>query len=281
MRKCFSHNIWVPEQTTDIGPLASLRPPGQLYNTAKSAVRALEIVEVLCRSPTPLRAIDIARAIGLSPSSADQVLKTLVDAAYLVFDPVTKRYYASLRLTTLSKALASAYFAEGAVEQLIACIYQTVHRPVHVLASQGSFMQIVATTDGHRHDSHRRTGPDVLGMRVPLFGSCSGAAWLATQSDETIRATVSLCRRQLGDQANDSAAVFQLVQRTREQGFAVGGVCPDNMTGGIAVALPKARNGLVLVLSVADLVAELTKKQTELAGLLKRKIEEILPPLPV
>ena len=115
-------------------------------------------------------------------------------------------------------------------------------------------------------------------MRIPpLFGSSSGAAWLSSQDDATIDAAISLCRRELGRQAKQFARIFQLVQRAREQGYVFGGVSPDNSTCGISFALPKARNGLVLVLTMAAPIEVLKVRQAEFAEFIKVKIQEYLP----
>jgi DNA-binding IclR family transcriptional regulator len=278
MRTCLSHNIWVPEQTTDIGPFAAIKPPGQHYNTAKSAVRALDVLEVLSQSPVPLRAIDIARAIGLSPSSADQILKTLVDTAYLTFDPLTKRYYPSPRLAKLGAWMSSAYFPEGALERLVDDVYRILDRSVHVLTSQGTFMQGVMSVGPIvpiKDEEWRHVPRLPVGFRVPLFGSSSGAAWLSRQSEATIEACIELCRRELGPR--EPARIFQLIEDARRKGYVCGGVSPDNETCGIAFPLPKARNGLTLVMSVAAPIPEIKAKEFEFATVVKQKIAECLP----
>ena len=278
MRTCLSYNIWVPEQTTDIGPFATIRPPGQHYNTAKSAVRALDVLEVMSQSSVPLRAIDIARAIGLSPSSADQILKSLVDTAYLVFDPLTKRYYPSPRLSRLGTWMSAAYFPDGALEKLVDAAYRSLDRSAYILTSQGSFMQGVMSAGpivpikGTPWEEVPRALPE--GFRVPVFGSSSGAAWLSRQSDATIDACLELCRRELGP--HDPARIYQLIEEARRKGYVCGGVSPDNETCGIAFPLPKARNGLTLVLSVAAPIREIKLKEAEFAATIKQKIAECL-----
>ncbi|OYX21979.1 MAG: hypothetical protein B7Z04_00960 [Rhodobacterales bacterium 32-66-9] len=63
---------------------SDIRHPGERRNISKSAVRALDVLEHFAAVRRPLRATDIANALDLHPSSADQLLKSMVDAAYLL-----------------------------------------------------------------------------------------------------------------------------------------------------------------------------------------------------
>jgi DNA-binding IclR family transcriptional regulator len=277
---CVSHNILIPEETTSLSPFAAVRCSGQLHNTAKSAVRALEIVELLCRGGKPLRAYEIAGAIGLSSSSADQLLKTLVDSAYLIFDPDSKCYHFSPRLAQIGAPLVTAYFSDGALRRLMDAVYrdleQLVHiEMMHVMTSQGTYMQIL---DERLVDSPQPSlgQPESIGMRIPLFGSSSGAAWLATQTDEIVCAAIARCNRELGIWAKEPSRILHAVQRVRTQGFAIGGITVGNDLCGIAVALPKAKSGITLVLTVTAPKFELKEKQTKIVNALNARICEIL-----
>lgn len=268
---CVSHNILIPEETTPLGPFAAVRCSGQLHNTAKSAVRALDIVELMCREGKPLRAYEIASAIGLSPSSADQLLKTLVDSAYLIFDPDSKCYHFSPRLAQIGAPLVTSYFSDGALQRLMEAVYRGLEHLVHVemmhvMTSQGTYMQIL----------DERLAPESIGMRIPLFGSSSGAAWLATQTNEAVCAAIARCNRELGAWAKDPNRILHGVQRVRTQGFAVGGITVGKDLCGIAVALPKAKSGVTLVLTVTAPKLELKEKQTTIATVINAKISEIL-----
>ena len=77
-----SHDVFLPDETVSLGPLAiCVQEPRQGYNFSKSAVRALDILELFARVDRPLRAIDVTRLLGISPSSTIQLLKTMMDCA--------------------------------------------------------------------------------------------------------------------------------------------------------------------------------------------------------
>jgi hypothetical protein len=74
-----SYDAWVSEKSVDIGPLAGFRRRGEICDAVKSSVRTLHVLEVLVGAGRSLRAVEIAGALKLSPSSAHQLLKTKVD----------------------------------------------------------------------------------------------------------------------------------------------------------------------------------------------------------
>ncbi len=276
-----SHDVWTPNATVNLSPLARVRERGQMGYLAKSAVRALDIVELLARTRQPLRAIEIASALSLSPSSTHQLLKTMVDSAYLIFDPVLKLYHPSLRAANISASLADNYFACGSLGRLVEAVQQKLHAPVTISGSQGSFMQILEVFEWGRDTSSIAPGiqdlrDESIGLRVPIFGSCTGAAWLAAQSDETVLAIARLCRRTLGEQASATDRILDLVRRVRLQGYAFGGVSADDARRSIAVALPASRGGITLVIAVSAPTDEIGERRDEIVELLKTSVSTYL-----
>jgi DNA-binding IclR family transcriptional regulator len=272
-----SHDVWAPNETVTLSPFARVRERGEIGNMAKSAVRALDIVELLARAGRPLRAIEIAGALGLSPSSTHQLLKTMMDSAYLVFDPFTKRYHASMRAANAGAALSDACFGPGAIGRLVADVHHALGRTLTVSACQGSFMQILDVFEPHDGPGAAPRGgremrQESIGLRVPIFGSCTGAAWLSAQTDQAVLATARLCRRALGEQAGDTAHIIELVERIREQGYAFGGLSADDGSRAIALPLPPTRDGQVLVVSVSGAAAEIGEEREAIIAILETAI---------
>jgi DNA-binding IclR family transcriptional regulator len=274
-----SHDVWAPNETVKLSPFARVRERGEMGTMAKSAVRALDIVELLARTGRPMRAIEIAGALGLSPSSTHQLLKTMMDSAYLIFDPFSKCYHASIRTANAGGALANAWFGPGAIEGLIDAIHAALDTAVTVSACQGSFMQILDVFEpGPARHGGREMRQESIGLRVPIFGSCTGAAWLAAQTDETVLATARLCRRALDGQADDTAHIIELVHRIREQGHAYGGLSADDGSRAIALPLPPSRDGQTLVISISGPAEEIRQQREAIAASLKGHIAARLRP---
>lgn len=260
------------EKTTKLNPFAGVRERGGLCNIAKSAVRALDILEIVAHAAQPPRAVEITRALSLSPSSANQVLKTMVDSGYLIFDATTKSYDLSPRLMHLGTALSARYFGPDSIDRLMHAVKCACEGNVMLAASQGAFMQVLDICDLHAQDAPRDFERSMLGAQVPIFGTCTGAAWLSSQKDETILKTIQKCRRDLGKRASDIDGIMESIRRVRRQGYAFGGLMADDGVWSVAVALPPTANGTVLVLAVAGPERVIDGKKAEIAALIREQI---------
>jgi DNA-binding IclR family transcriptional regulator len=111
-------------------------------------------------------------------------------------------------------------------------------------------------------------------MRIPLFGSSIGAAWLSTQTEETIRASVKLSRRELGKKANDVDAILEQVRRVAQRGYACGGISENGRFSGVTVPLPASPDGIVLVIGTAGPSDEIDARREELAASIKDTVRQ-------
>jgi DNA-binding IclR family transcriptional regulator len=273
-----SFNVLVENELVELGPNARFRPSGEITHAAKSAIRALDVLEILGKVGKPMRAVEIARALQLSASSADQLLKTMVDSAYLLFDPVTKRYQPSFRAARFGHAIASSYFAPDLIDLLIERTHELTGELVGLFTSQGSFMQVIGTqasTPWPLSNQAIRIEQTALGLRLPLFGSSSGTAWLASQDEKALATALRLCRRELAHQAIDAAQIARVLQRVRRQGYAFGGINTEDMLS-ISTALPPCPNGVVLVLSIFGQTEAISARHEMLAGRLLESVQSVL-----
>jgi DNA-binding IclR family transcriptional regulator len=279
-RGMLSHDVWSPDRTINLGPLVSTEEPGQGPNLAKSAIRALDVLELFGELRRPLRAVEINSYLELSPSSANQLLKTMVDGAYLIFDPVTKRYFPSPRLALFGGLLSASYFPDAALGALKKAVRAAAGETVVILAAQGTSMQILDVDQpagrvgryGMRSREPRRIPK---GLRAPLFGSAAGTAWLSTRSDAEVLQWMRRARRQLGPNA-DAELILAGVRRAREQGYAFGGISKDDGVWTMATPLPVSPAGVVLILSVAGPAERMNAKREMLAGLVASMVAEHL-----
>ena len=273
-----SYNVLGPGETVTLEPFARFAEPGHLFNYSKSAIRALEVLELFRHVGHKLKAREIARALGVGPSSADQLLKTLVDGAYLLFDPLTKYYWPSPRVAALAHSLDATLGIDGQLEQFVEAARDELRKNVNLAISQGAYMQLVNhatrsradTSDLARYERWSRQFAD--GTRVPLFGSSSGAAWLATQPRDMILYCISQCRRELGPLADDPERLLASIERVKDQGYSFGGISPENDFWGLSMTLPPSEQGPVHVVSVSAPHAELERDRDEILDYLRLKI---------
>jgi hypothetical protein len=176
LKRFESYNVLVAGETVTLEPFARFAEPGHLFNYSKSAIRALEVLELFRNSGRRLKAREIARALEIGPSSADQLLKTLVDGAYLHFDPATKLYWPTPRTAALAGGLGTTLGPDTMLERFIEDARNALGRNVNIAISQGMAMQIILGR-AKNPDVEWPTRPDrqqgrliSIGTREPQFG---------------------------------------------------------------------------------------------------------------
>lgn len=276
-----SYNVLVAGETVTLQPFARFSEPGHLFNYSKSAIRALEVLELFRTSGRRLKAREIARALEIGPSSADQLLKTLVDGAYLHFDPVTKLYWPTPRTAALAGGLGSTLGTDSMLERFIEEARNALGRNVNIAIAQGAAMQIILGRSKNpdiewptRPDQHRGTLISI-GTRVPLFGSSSGAAWMSVQPRDVILSCIAQCRRELGPLADAPEQLIETLEKVREQGYALGGISIRNNAWGISMPFPPSEQGLIHVVSVSDAHADLVRDRDRIIDYLRTRITEL------
>ena len=78
-------------------------------------------------------------------------------------------------------------------------------------------------------------------------------------------------RHELGKSARDELRVLESIRRVRAQDYATGGLWADHGIWSVAVPLPPASNGLVLVVGVSALDQPI-EKSSEIAAMIRAKI---------
>jgi DNA-binding IclR family transcriptional regulator len=75
--------------------------------SVKPVVNAVRILRHLSQSGTPERAVDVARTLGINPSTCFNILRTLVAEDVLDFDALSKTYTAGLGMARLAQQMVT------------------------------------------------------------------------------------------------------------------------------------------------------------------------------
>jgi len=258
------------EPTAGVETPAGIEQPGGKRNLSKSATRALDVLEYFAMVGRPLRAVEIAQAFEFHTSSADQLLKTMVDSAYLMFDSANKLYYPSPRLVNFGAWLSSNYFGEDRIYRLIRSAHHCTGEIVTLSVRYGSSMQIVdvvAPLD--------QTGTVAKGLRIPISGSVIGTAFLSAHSDKEVIRILG----QANDEAGTRLSVAELrdylaaAQACRDKGYVSGMAMAAARLWALAMPLPKTTRDITMVLGLAG-QESLGHREDELVELLRAAIEQ-------
>jgi IclR family transcriptional regulator, KDG regulon repressor len=219
----------------------------------KSAVRVLDIFELLAECPQGLTFTEIRERLRIPKSSLNALLKVVSSRGYIVPDG-ENRYMPGVKLIELSKV-------EVGARDLV----ELADRTMRVMRDLTLETVNLATRDkGDIVFIHKKLAPSPLrydspvGMRLPAYVTATGKAILATLSDEQVEELYP--RKVLVGFAPGSLRTLDELhadlQMARRRGFATDheeglvGVCAvacpiqnasRNAVAGISIAFPKAR----------------------------------------
>ena len=204
-----------------------VKRPGERRSVSRSATRALDVLEQFGQLRRPLRAVEISKLLELQPSTTDQLLKTMVDSAHLVFDVATKSYLPSPRLGEFSAWLIEGYGRDARLRRLLRGLDLAEGEVATLSTPNDLFMQILDLFGGVLGVQPER------GLRAAIFGTAIGAAYLSTLADAEIRRLAERARIP----PQEVGPILDEASRTRQSGFAEG-ASPDGAAWAIAAPLP-------------------------------------------
>ncbi len=181
-------------------------------NFAKSAARALQVLDLFGALRRPVRAVEVAAALELAASSTDQLLKSMTASGHLVFDLAAKTYFPSPKLLPFGGWLRDSFFGD-ALQALLDRLHRQTGEIITLATVSGGTVQLIDT----RVPGDYR-GPALIGLRVPVLGSTLGGAYLGSL-DERQLAYSSAVRRGQG-------AKPKRIIAARWRPIAGGDICP-------------------------------------------------------
>jgi DNA-binding IclR family transcriptional regulator len=255
-------SIIVPRPGSGSHLTVRVKRPAERRSSSRSATRALDLLELFGRAQRPLRAIEISRALEMHSSTTNQLLKTMVDSAHLVFDARAKTYLPSPRLTEFSAWIVESYGADGRLRKLVEELHAQTGLVVTVTTPNDLFMQIVdAEIPGIPGDERL---PE-RGLQVSIFGSAIGSAYLSTLEDDAVLRIAH--RARIGEE--DMRSLVDMAHRIRDEGFAEGPAAMDERTWSLAMPLPAQGLHVPAVLGLAGPSGVLKPRLDELANLMR------------
>lgn len=236
-----------------------VKRPGDRRSLSRSATRALDILELFGEARRPLRSVEIAEALGTHSSSTNQLLKTMVDSAHLIFDAREKTYLPSPRLSSFAAWLGDTYGSDMPMRAMLEQVRARTGMVATVSVANDLFMQVL--------DLASSPGSGERGLRVSIFGSAIGSAYLAMLEPGEVARLAERARipqAQLPD-------ILHSASRIRDLGFAEG---PASQEGFWFIAIPLPMRGLrtPAVLGLAGSPTEVQPRIAELVAIMREAI---------
>jgi DNA-binding IclR family transcriptional regulator len=244
-------------------PPFRLRRPDDRVSLSRTATRALDILEYFGQVKRPLRAIDIVRALNLHPSTTNQLLKTLVGSAHLVFDARSKTYLPAPRLADFSGWMVEQYGADNRFRMMLQQIRAETGAVVSLSTPNDIYMQVLDLLVPQ--DAPIVSG---RGMQVSLFGSAAiGSAYLSILRVSEIE-SLSFRARLKREQFREILAVISQIR----DGGCAHGPTSDGKMHAIAIPLPISGTPIPLVVALAGRAEAVRAHRPELQDALQRSV---------
>ncbi len=224
----------------------SLKRPSERRSLSRSATRALDVLEFFGEARRALRAIEISKMLGMHPSTTNQLLKTMVDSAHLVFDAQHKTYLPSPRLSRFSAWISETYEAGGCLQDLIRDVHARTQMVVTITTPNDLFMQVIDLALPVDQKTER-------GLQISVFGSVIGSAYLSMLEEPELKRLAARARMP----TVQIPKLLQDVARIRCDGYADGCTSGKKLWS-IAMPLPMQRLRVPTVLGLAGPAAELS-----------------------
>lgn len=247
-----------------------VKRPGERRSLSRTATRALDVMEVFGIERCALRAVDICKALSVTPSSVNQLLKTMVDSGHIVFDARAKTYLPSPRLAKFAGWMAELHGPDGRLGDVIRAISDKLEMVVTISAPNDLFMQVIdsAIPDGQTAER---------GLKVSLFGSAIGSAYLSTLDDPEIERLAQRARFPSGGRA----VITDDVAHVRAVGFSEGPSI-DSRIWSIAMPLPAhGQAAIPMVLGTAGEPDDVRARVSQIVATMREAIRQLdVSPVP-
>lgn len=151
-------------------------------STAKSALRVFAILEVFQRQQEPLALKELVSALEIPTSSAEELLKCLCREGYLCFDPVTRTYMPTPKVTHLGSWVPDALLMKGRLQECARRFSDMTGEMIAVATANELFMQNVAFIPPTQPVDIRFSEDRIY----PLVTSAMGIVWLSDKEESRI-----------------------------------------------------------------------------------------------
>tara|TARA_R110000772_G_scaffold56211_8_gene128015 strand:+ start:2756 stop:3541 length:786 start_codon:yes stop_codon:yes gene_type:complete len=229
----------------------------------KSGARVAAILDFFQRLNRPARAHEIGSALGLAPSSGNDLLKTLVEVGYLDFDEAEKTYYPGLRAGLLGHWLAGLHPELGQLADFAQKLSHESGEHVVLFAQRHHKIQVLSVRPG------KTIPPSNIyeGASLPVCGTAAGCALLMLKSHIEI---YDIVRRTFRSKSCSNAVISlaDTVQDCKRRGYA-SSVSKDIVPGNWAIALPLPMkvNENSVVVGLGGPIARVKEHERQLADL--------------
>lgn len=187
--------------------------------TLKTVLKAVEVLEVLARTPGGGTLKELSQALGQNVSTTYHLLNTLRQSGLLQQNPETKVYRLGLKAFQIGQAAMQHLDLARAAEPIMRALSSETGEGVSLVQYDGGRPVYVSHIDS----------PRTIGMRlkpgatIPLHCTGSGKVFLSSLPDAELEGALSRLSldRYTAKTISDPRVLLSEIRRVRQQGYAV------------------------------------------------------------
>lgn len=239
--------------------------------------RGLTILELLSERPDGLELHEIAKELSLPKSSAHNLMQTLLTLRYVRLTPAS-RYQLTLKTFEVGAAVVQTTDVTQVLRQYMQQAFADCNETMHCGVLSGKevlYIDKIESTQSIRMASH-------VGIRMPLYATAMGKAFLAEMTDDEVRALYPegtlppLTDRTIPD----VDALLAQLSAIRQRGWAMEDQENAENVSCVGVAILGRDGRPAYALSISAPSFRMTEERLENCGALlrraKRRIERVL-----
>lgn len=250
--------------------LADAASASQQYKEVRGLTRGLALLRALNRMPGGLASTsELARACEIHRTTAKRLLETLRTEGVVLAGEREGQY----RLAREARQLSDGYTDEDWITQVARPAMRRAAAllvwPCNLATVDGGSMVIRESTHRMSPLSYQHA---LVGERLPILLTALGRAYLAACRPDELQALLSDLHQRasvLGLHAADLARVHEVIEETRQRGYAIGADGPDARFSSVAVPVLSGPR----LLGVVNLV--FTKHSQSLALIQERYVTQL------
>jgi DNA-binding IclR family transcriptional regulator len=217
--------------------------PIDTAGSVRAVERALQLVELIAKSRSPLSITDLSKSLELAPSTIHRLLQTLVAQGYVLQYAQTKRYGVGRTVSEIGRALLLRHDLSHRAKPYLEWLVETTGETANLSSLYGTsaiyLNQVESPSMVRIHHA--------LGSAAPLHASAMGKVFLADFSPQMLLDALdhSGLERFTDQTIITKAKLERDLLRTRKRGYALD---DEELESGVrCIAAPvRGSSGLVI-----------------------------------
>ena len=227
------------QETCFVPPMTSLppdalpdAPANPLFN--QSLEKGLAVLRAFDAAHRTLTLAELATLTGMTRGSAQRTVHTLQQLGYIGKHPQTRRFQLLPRVIEIGFNYLAAHPLIRAANPYLSQLANASGETASLTEAVGLDMVYLAQLVTSKFIPVNTP----VGMRIPMYCTSSGRAWLSMQADDTVRTLLAQSTRVARTPATltDEDAIFERIAACRQVGYASN--CEELFLGDMGIAAP-------------------------------------------